>query len=216
MSRTFRACSSRMLQHRHRRHELPLWRDRLTSKFYAEWRDPWPKPETDFPDALSRGLWSLLEPSRLLDLIAHFIVFEKTETGTVKKMCRYQQFRAVNKIVEQSDREQAPARADLAHTGRGKSLTMVFAALKLKTHLTITRRELTNPNIMVLTDRVDLHSQISGTFAACGLPNPHCRRGHRRPAHADPQGHGRSYCAFDHLQVPRARRKQFPIRRTGS
>ena len=49
---------------------------------------------------------------------------------------------------------------------------MVFAALKLKTHLTVDAPELTNPNILVLTDRIDLHDQISGTFAACGLPNP--------------------------------------------
>lgn len=142
------------------------------SKFWAEWRNPWPRKEADFPDALSKGLWSLLEPSRLLDLIAHFIVFEKAEDGTVKKMCRYQQFRAVNKIVQRVI-ENDHRRGLIWHTqGSGKSLTMVFAALKLKTHLTVCSPELTNPNIMVLTDRVDLHDQISGTFTACGLPNP--------------------------------------------
>jgi type I restriction enzyme R subunit len=142
------------------------------SKFWAEWRDPWSRKETDFPDALSKGLWSLLEPARLLDLIAHFIVFEKTENGTIKKMCRYQQFRAVNKIVERVI-DSKHHRGLIWHTqGSGKSLTMVFAALKLKTHLTVLSPELTNPNLMVLTDRVDLHGQISGTFAACGLPNP--------------------------------------------
>jgi type I restriction enzyme R subunit len=142
------------------------------SEFWAEWRDPWPRKEADFPDALSKGLWSLLEPSRLLDLIAHFTVFEKTEDGTVKKMCRYQQFRAVNRIVQRVIKNEH-RRGLIWHTqGSGKSLTMVFAALKLKTHLTISSPELTNPNIMVLTDRVDLHDQISGTFTACDLPNP--------------------------------------------
>ncbi|WP_243369725.1 type I restriction endonuclease subunit R [Microvirga solisilvae] len=142
------------------------------SKFWAEWRDPWPRSETEFSDKLSKGLWSLLEPSRLLDLIAHFIVFEKTEDGTIKKMCRYQQFRAVNKLVSRVI-ENEHRRGLIWHTqGSGKSLTMVFAALKLKTHLTVSSPELSNPNIMVLTDRVDLHDQISGTFTACGLPNP--------------------------------------------
>ena len=142
------------------------------SKFYAEWGDPWPRRDSDFSDALSKGLWSLLEPSRLLDLIAHFIVFEKTDKGTIKKVCRYQQFRAVNKIVGRVI-EAKHRRGLIWHTqGSGKSLTMVFAALKLKTHRTVTSPELTNPNIMVLTDRLDLHGQISGTFAACGLPNP--------------------------------------------
>ena len=70
------------------------------SKFYAEWRDPWPKKEADFPDALTKGLWCLLEPRRLLDLIAYFLVFEQTENGPIKKIYRYQQFRAVDKIVD--------------------------------------------------------------------------------------------------------------------
>ncbi|QNP81960.1 type I restriction endonuclease subunit R [Agrobacterium tumefaciens] len=142
------------------------------SKYFAEWRDPWLKVEEDFPDTLAKGLWCLLEPSRLLDLIAHYVVFEKTETGTIKKICRYQQFRAVNRIVERVI-EGKHRQGLIWHTqGSGKSLTMVFAALKLKTHRTIQSEALTNPNILVLTDRVDLHSQISGTFVACGLPNP--------------------------------------------
>lgn len=146
------------------------------SKFYGAWRDPWPRKATEFGDALSLGLWSLLEPSRLLDLIAHFIVFERTsgaEGGkVVKKMCRYQQFRAVNKIADRVA-EGKHRRGLVWHTqGSGKSLTMVYAALKLKTHRTMASPELANPNIMVLTDRVDLHTQISRTFDACRLPNP--------------------------------------------
>ncbi|WP_412064307.1 type I restriction endonuclease subunit R [Rhizobium sp. SYY.PMSO] len=142
------------------------------SKYFAEWRDPWPKTAADFPDTLAKGLWSLLEPSRLLDLIAHYVVFEKTEDGTIKKMCRYQQFRAVNRIVDRVV-ESKHRQGLIWHTqGSGKSLTMVFAALKLKTHRTIQSEALTNPNILVLTDRVDLHDQISGTFVACSLPNP--------------------------------------------
>jgi len=142
------------------------------SKYYAEWRDPWPKVEADFADSLARGLWCLLEPRRLLDLIAHYVAFEKTENGTIKKICRYQQFRAVNRIVDRVI-EGKHRQGLIWHTqGSGKSLTMVFAALKLKTHRTIQSPALTNPNILVLTDRVDLHAQISGTFVACGLPNP--------------------------------------------
>ncbi|WP_374250994.1 type I restriction endonuclease subunit R [Xanthobacter sp.] len=142
------------------------------SKYYAEWRDPWPKAEADFADPLAKGLWCLLEPSRLLDLLAHYIVFEKTDAGTIKKMCRYQQFRAVNRMVARV-LEGKHRQGLIWHTqGSGKSLTMVFAALKLKTHRTIASDALTNPNILVLTDRIDLHGQISGTFLACGLPNP--------------------------------------------
>ncbi len=144
------------------------------AQFYGPWPDAWPRSGDDFPDALSKDLWCLCEPSRLLDLLAHFIVFETDpERGNkIKKICRYQQFRAVNKAVERVAAGEH-RRGLIWHTqGSGKSLTMVFLALKLKTHLTLDAPTLTNPNILVLTDRIDLDDQISKTFVACGLPNP--------------------------------------------
>ncbi|WP_292068617.1 HsdR family type I site-specific deoxyribonuclease [Mesorhizobium sp.] len=144
------------------------------SQFYAPWPDAWPRHRDEFPDDLAKDLWCLCEPSRLLDLVAHFIVFEiDPETGRkVKKICRYQQFRAVNKAVERVA-EGKHRKGLIWHTqGSGKSLTMVFLALKLKTHLTLDAPSLANPNLLVLTDRIDLDDQISKTFVACGLPNP--------------------------------------------
>jgi len=72
------------------------------SQFYAPWPDAWPRKREDFSDDLAKDLWCLCEPARLLDLLAHFVVFETDpETGRkIKKICRYQQFRAVNKAVE--------------------------------------------------------------------------------------------------------------------
>ena len=144
------------------------------AKFYAPWPDPWPRTRDEFADDLTKDLWCLLEPSRLLDLLAHFIVFETDpDTGRrIKKVCRYQQFRAVNKAVNRVA-EGTKKKGLIWHTqGSGKSLTMVFLALKLKTHLTLDAPTLQNPNILVLTDRIDLDDQISKTFVACGLPNP--------------------------------------------
>jgi len=72
---------------------------RAPSQFWGKWRDPWPRKDGDFDDELDKAMWCLLEPSRLLDMLAHFVVFEKRGETVVKKLCRYQQFRAVNKIV---------------------------------------------------------------------------------------------------------------------
>lgn len=144
------------------------------AKFYAPWPDPWPRKLDEFADDLGKDLWCLLEPSRLLDLLAHFIVFETDpDTGRrIKKVARYQQVRAVNKAVDRVA-EGTKKKGLIWHTqGSGKSLTMVFLALKLKTHLTLDAPTLQNPNILVLTDRIDLDDQISKTFVACGLPNP--------------------------------------------
>lgn len=141
-------------------------------EYWGKWKDPWPRKESDFTSDFEMSLWSLLEPSRLLDIIAHFIVFETRDGKTVKKMCRYQQYRATNKLVERV-LEDKYKRGLIWHTqGSGKSLTMVFSALKLKSHRTIESPTLANPNLLVVTDRIDLDDQIAKTFKACGLPNP--------------------------------------------
>lgn len=144
------------------------------AKFYAPWPDPSPRLRDEFADDLTKDLSCLLEPSRLLDLLAHFIVFETdSDSGRrIKKVSRYQQFRAVNKAVSRVA-EGTKKKGLIWHTqGSGKSLTMVFLAMKLKAHLTLDAPALQNPNILVLTDRIDLDDQISKTFVACGLPNP--------------------------------------------
>ena len=142
------------------------------SEFWSTWKDPWPKNNEDFACDLDKDLYCLLEPSRLLDILAHFIVFETRSGKTVKKMCRYQQYRAVNKLVNRVV-EDKHRKGLIWHTqGSGKSLTMVFTALKLKSHRTISDPSLASPNILVITDRIDLDDQIAKTFVACGLSNP--------------------------------------------
>lgn len=142
------------------------------SEFWSTWRDPWPRKAEDFADQTQQALYALLSPARLLDLLAHFIVFERRDGQTIKKVCRYQQFRAVNKMVERVVEGKHHAGLVWHTQGSGKSLTMVFAALKLKFHRGIDSERLRNPNLLVITDRIDLHDQIAKTFVACGLPNP--------------------------------------------
>ena len=88
----------------------------------------------------------------------------------VKKLPRYQQYRAVRAAVERMLGGRSPEERGgvVWHTqGSGKSLTMLWLATKL-------RREprLSNPTIVVVTDRTQLDRQISGTFERCGFPAP--------------------------------------------
>lgn len=156
------------------RHEIRFGTTGAPWAYWGAWRDPWPRKKSEFADDFEKTLWALLEPSRLLDILAHFIVFEREgDSGrVVKKMCRYQQYRATNKIVERAQ-DPDKRRGLIWHTqGSGKSLTMVFSVLKLKLHRTTDDPALASPNILVVTDRKDLDRQISSTFQACGLPNP--------------------------------------------
>ncbi len=115
-------------------------------------------------EVLTRGIF---EKRRFLDLLRCFIVFEKAKSGLVKKVAGYHQFHAVNKAVE-CTLDAASAKGDrrvgvVWHTqGSGKSLTMVFYAGKIIQH-----PAMSNPTLVVLTDRNDLDDQLHGTFDAC-------------------------------------------------
>jgi type I restriction enzyme R subunit len=107
----------------------------------------------------------MLNKSTLLDLIRHFIVFEKSKEQTLKKVAAYHQYYAVNKAVTTTSIASGVTgdkRAGVIwHTqGSGKSLSMVFYTGKLVLSLD-------NPTIVVLTDRNDLDDQLFDTFKGC-------------------------------------------------
>lgn len=107
----------------------------------------------------------MLNKQTLLDLIRHFIVFEKSKEKTLKKVAAYHQYYAVNKAVtttQTAAAETGDRRAGVVwHTqGSGKSLSMVFYTGKLVLALD-------NPTIVVLTDRNDLDDQLYETFTNC-------------------------------------------------
>ncbi len=131
---------------------------------FLQWKDE--KLETDLGGSLEMTLFSLLDPKNVLDLIDNFIVFEKTKTGKEKKIARYQQVRATNKIVERVQNGEK-RKGLIWHTqGSGKSLTMFFSAWKLRFD-----PKLKNPKVFVLVDRIDLDDQIHDTFIHCGGEN---------------------------------------------
>jgi type I restriction enzyme R subunit len=112
----------------------------------------------------------LLNKRTLLDVIRHFIVYEKTKEKTIKKIAAYHQYYAVNKAIEKTvfatttTQEDSKGRAGVVwHTqGSGKSLSMVFYTGKL-----VLTEQLNNPTIVVLTDRNDLDQQLFETFGNC-------------------------------------------------
>ncbi len=111
-----------------------------------------------------RTIYALCRPERLLRLARLFTVFD----GGRRKIARYQQFFAVERIVGRvKQRDEAGRRAGgiVWHTqGSGKSLTMVMLAKALVLDL-----DIRTPRIVLVTDRVDLDKQLGNTFAACGL-----------------------------------------------
>lgn len=114
----------------------------------------------------------MLAPAHLLDLIRHFMLFMQVGGQTIKTVCRYQQYRAVNRTVTRMKHGQtrlehgeSDQRGGIVwHTqGSGKSLTMVFLVRKMRTDTQLRRFK-----IIVVTDRKDLQSQLAATATLSG------------------------------------------------
>ncbi|MBS1631687.1 MAG: type I restriction endonuclease subunit R [Bacteroidetes bacterium] len=123
-------------------------------------------PNGEVLERMKLGIIGLLQPARVLDILKHFMVFERTEGKIIKKVARYQQLRAANKIADRvinSDLKQGV----IWHTqGSGKSLTMLYTAFKLRQS-----KDLKDPTVYIVVDRKDLREQLGGTFDDCEFPN---------------------------------------------
>jgi type I restriction enzyme R subunit len=133
-------------------------------QFFVPWKSIDGKSVADVTipqmEVLAKGM---LNKQVLLDLTRNFILFHKNNEQIIKIVPRYHQYFAVNKAVETTKKATADTgdqRAGVVwHTqGSGKSLSMVFYAGKLV-------QALSNPTLIVLTDRNDLDDQLFDTFS---------------------------------------------------
>ena len=81
------------------------------------------KENSTYIDVQVSGLFNKVN---FIDLITKFYSFETRDNLTIKKIARYQQFRAVNKIIDRVVSGQMKSGL-IWHTQYG-SLTMLFAA----------------------------------------------------------------------------------------
>ena len=136
--------------------------------FYP-WKTQWPQP-----DSLAEGknqqeqlINGMLNKPNLLNMLRTMNVFMDTDAGPrIKVVCRYQQFRAANKIVERlRNGSTAEEKSGVVwHTqGSGKSLTMVFVARMLRAS-----KDLNDYKILLIIDRVDLEDQLGATATLIG------------------------------------------------
>ncbi|MFH1472914.1 MAG: HsdR family type I site-specific deoxyribonuclease [bacterium] len=109
----------------------------------------------------------VLSPRVILDMLQNFTLFATDKKKQrIKIIARYQQIKGANLIVERV-KTGKPKKGLLWHfQGSGKSLLMVFAAQKLRHS-----QELKSPTVLIVVDRIDLDTQITGTFNATEIPN---------------------------------------------
>ncbi|MDA8604263.1 HsdR family type I site-specific deoxyribonuclease [Alphaproteobacteria bacterium] len=139
----------------------------ITSRMdhYLEWKDPYPLTVNDVgaeegsQEVLIAGLFT---KANFLDVYQNFTVFEPMDGRIIKKISRYQQFRAVHKTIERlrSGKTSKEKSGVIWHTqGSGKSLTMVFLSIKMRRDPSLREYKL-----VFLTDRTQLDNQLTSTF----------------------------------------------------
>lgn len=137
------------------------------AKFYMEWKPDGYLANDDERDEndvridekcatidnkLLRQIYAMFDKTRFLDLIEHFIVFDKG----IKKVCRYNQYYGIKRAQQRVANRKGGI---IWHTqGSGKTLTMVWLAKWLL------ENGGENARVLIVTDRDELDDQIEKTF----------------------------------------------------
>lgn len=139
--------------------------------FYLNWKDIFPEEyaeginidPAERQEILIKGMFN---HEILIDIFRNFTLFMHRDDTIVKIICRYQQYRAVGKMLRklESGTDWKSRSGVIWHTqGSGKSLTMVFLVRKMR-HI----RELHDYRILMVVDRHDLEEQLAETAEYTG------------------------------------------------
>ena len=141
-------------------------------EFFFPWRDIYPEKNRTFTPPLGivrpqeTLIQGVLPKETLLDLIRTCSIFMDVCKVRAKVVARYQQYRAVCKIIDRLRKGETPNDRSgvIWHTqGSGKSLTMVFVIRKLRMC-----DDLKDYKVCLVNDRTDLEDQLGDTAALTG------------------------------------------------
>lgn len=118
-------------------------------------------------DMVMSAVQALIKVEVIFDLARYFSVFATDKKHRkIKVIARYQQYQGAIAIVNRVKDGQIKKGLVWHFQGSGKSLLMVFTAQMLRA-----TSELGAPTVLIVVDRVDLDTQISGTFGAADVQN---------------------------------------------
>ncbi|MCL4271019.1 MAG: type I restriction endonuclease subunit R [Anaerolineales bacterium] len=133
--------------------------------FFYAWRKVEAKDQPqEGIDSLFTMVKGLFHQSRLLDVIRNFIYFPDTSRNETKIVCRYPQYYAARQLYNSIRANMRPHGSGkggtyFGATGSGKSYTMLYLS-----RLLMKSPHLSNPTIVLITDRTDLDDQLSAQF----------------------------------------------------
>lgn len=141
---------------------------------YFQWNDCYPveKEELEqleeYPHRLA--LHGVFSKKNLLNIMKNFIAFEHFNHTATKRICRYYQYRAVDKIIKKLlEKNQSKISGGFIHHthGSGRIMTMFFLANKI-----IRTDDLRDKMILIVTDRIESCNQIHSILVRMGIDLP--------------------------------------------
>ncbi len=138
-------------------------------EYFFNWKTTYPDatpyvdPELQVHRPQEQLVQGMLQPERLLDITRSYTLFMDVGKQRIKVICRYQQFRAVEKMLERMKAGATGSERSgvIWHTqGSGKSLTMVFLVRRLRRDVALKAYK-----ILMVNDRNDLDEQLGETAA---------------------------------------------------
>lgn len=145
-----------------------------TEEYFFAWKDITHENHRHYEPPLGKErqqevmIQGMLPPTTLLDILRNCTLFMDTEKSRVKVVSRYQQYRAMHRIIERLRRGKTPRERSgvIWHTqGSGKSLTMMFLTRKLRSS-----EDLRDYKVILVNDRTDLEDQLGRTARVTGEP----------------------------------------------
>jgi type I restriction enzyme R subunit len=135
-------------------------------EFFYSWRRvKGDEIDVDGIASMSTMIKGMFDRERLIDIIHNFIYMPDKSHKDEKIVCRYPQYYAAKKLYQNIINHQKPygdgkGGTYFGATGCGKSFTMLFL-----TRLLMKSVHFSSPTIVLITDRADLDSQLSGQFS---------------------------------------------------
>ncbi|SDH29961.1 type I restriction endonuclease subunit R [Winogradskyella thalassocola] len=134
-------------------------------EFYYAWRKVLGlDKEVDGINSMYTMIQGLFNKNRLRQVIHNFIYFPDSNKHDLKIVCRYPQYYAATKLLENIKQHHKPegdgkGGTYFGATGCGKSFTMLFLS-----RLLMRSPHFKSPTLIIITDRTDLDDQLSAEF----------------------------------------------------
>ena len=145
-----------------------LWYGAVGNPWEDFW-EPWKKKDRESSKLadMEQTIESLFNRVTVLEMLQWYTIFSTSpDAKKIKMIARYPQYEATNLIVQRVIENKIKRGLIWHFQGSGKSLLMILAAMRLRHE-----KKMENPTVIIVVDRIDLDTQISGKFNAANVPN---------------------------------------------